>query len=178
MKSRAILFIALIPFLAGCDLLKKASEIKIPTELTADVPIDVVATGKSFNLTGIVTDISFTKTQDLNLESNTDIEPYLAKIKSINLKGLVITVNGLSEGQTITTVSLGVEGVGNIFTQTGITMADNSFTPTIEAGKLAQVSTKLLADKKITLTVSGAASGPMTFTVSCNFDTEVVAAVL
>ncbi len=80
--------------------------------------------------------------------------------------------------QTINSVSLDVTGVGNIFTQTNITMSNNSFTPVIAAGKLDQVASKLTSDKKITLTVSGNVSGPMTFTIGCNFDATVIAAAL
>jgi hypothetical protein len=179
MKKSAFLFIVLIPFLAGCDLLKKATEVKISTQLTSDIPVTVVSpTKKSLDLAGAVTDISFTQTQDLNLADNSDIEPYLSKIKAIDLKGLIITVNGLSAGQSISSVTLDVTGVGTIFTQTGITPDNNSFTPVIAAGKLDQAAAKLMSDKKITLTISGTASGPMTFTVSCNFDTQVTASVL
>jgi hypothetical protein len=179
MKSRAILFIVLISFLSGCNLIKKASEVKISTSLTTDLPVVVVAAPtKSLDLNAVVTDINFSKSLDLVLDSNPDIKPYLSKIRSISLKSLLITINGLSAGQTITTVSLAVDGVGTIFTRTGITMENNSFTPVIAAGVLDNVSAKLLSDKKITLTVSGAASGPMTFTVNCNFDTSVTASVL
>ena len=178
MKTRVILFLSLILVLAGCDLLKKASEVTITTELTAAVPIEVVAGKKSVDLTGVLNAIVFTKTQDLTLASNADIEPYLAKIKEINLNSLVVTITGLGTGQTINSVSLEVTGVGNIFTQTNITMTNNSFTPVIATGKLDQVATKLSSDKKITLTVSGNVSGAMTFTVSLNFDTDVVANVL
>jgi len=179
MRKGALVLLVLIPFLSGCDLLKKASEIKITTNLSTDLPVVVTAPlTKSGAITGTTTTIDYTKTVDLRLDSNPDIEPYLSKIQSINLKGLVVTINGLSEGQTINSVTLAAEGVGTIFTQTDITMSNNSFTPAVDQAKFTDSSTKLLNDKKLTLTVSGAASGPMTFTVSCNFDTEVVAQVL
>jgi hypothetical protein len=94
------------------------------------------------------------------------------------LGSLVLTFNGLTAGQEIQSIALDVTGVGNIFTQSNITMTSNSFTPTIAAGKLSQVATKLLADKKITLTVAGTVSGPMSFTVGLNFDTRVIAYIL
>jgi type IV pilus biogenesis protein CpaD/CtpE len=178
MKKKVILLIAFIAVLTGCDLLKKASEITITTQLKSDIPVVVTSGTKSFDITGNVAAVAFSQTQDLTLASNADIEPYLSKIKSINLKSLVVTVTGLSAGQTINSVALDVEGVGNIFTQTNITMSSNSFTPTIQAGVLDQAAAKLTSDKKITLTVSGNASGPMTFTVGLNFDTGVTASVL
>jgi hypothetical protein len=179
MKTKLILFCTLIVLLAGCELIKDANTVSISTDLTANVPIEVLSAGKkSANLAGSVNALSFSKTQDLTLASNTDIEPYLAKIKEINLNSLVVTVNGLSSGQTISSISLNVTGVGNIFTQTNITMSNNSFTPAISAAILGQVATKLTSDKTITLTLSGSASGPMSITVSLNFDTTVVAKVL
>ena len=178
MKTKLISFIALVLVFAGCDLFKDASKITISTELTADVPFEVISGTKSADLNGAVNAISFTKTQDLTLASNSDIEPYLSKIDEIKLNSLVVTITGLGSGQTISSVSLDVAGVGNIFTKTDITMTNNSFTPVITSGKLDQVATKLTSDKKITFTVSGSASGPMTFIVSLNFDTSVVASIL
>ena len=179
MKTKTILFFTLIPVFAGCDLIKDASKATISTELTANVPIEVVSSGKkSVNQTEIINVIDFTKTQDLTLASNPDIEPYLSKIKSIDLNSLLVTITGLSAGQTINSVALDVTGVGNIFTQTNISMTNNTFTPVITAATLANVATKLTNDKKITLTVSGNASGPMTFTVSLNFDATIIAGAL
>jgi len=174
MKTKMIFFFSLITLISGCDLFKDANTIDISTDLTANIPVVAAARKSSLEINAV----SFTKTQDLSLASNTDIEPYLSKIESINLNSLLVTVNGLTGSQTINSVSLDVAGVGNIFTQTNITMSNNSFTPVIAAGVLNQVATKLTSDKKITLTVSGNASGPMTFTVSLNFDTVLTAKVL
>jgi len=179
MKNRLMYSFMLIPLLTGCDLLKDATEITISTELNADIPV-VVSTSmaKSAVEANAVTAIAFSKSQDLTLASNADLEPYLSKIEEINLNSLLITVNGLGEGQTVNTFSLDVTGVGNIFMQTNITMTNNTFTPEISAGILDQVATKLFNDKQITLTVSGTASGPMTFTAFLSFDSEVIAQVL
>jgi hypothetical protein len=178
MKTKMIYFFSAITLLAGCSLFEKANNIDISTDLTADVPVVVTGVKKSAETTGSVAAISFTKTQDLSLSANADIEPYLSHIKSINLKNLVVTVNGLSAGQTINSVSLDVAGVGNVFTQNNITMSNNSFTPTIGAGVLDNVAAKLTSDKMITLTISGSASGAMSFTVNLNFETVLTAKVL
>jgi len=177
MKTKVSLILAAVLLFAGCNLLKDAAEVTISTELTADIPV-VVAGKKSVEVTAGLSALDFSKTQDLSLSSNADIEPYLDKIREIDLKSLVITVNGLGASQTINSVSLDVAGVGNIFTQTNITATNNSFTPVIAAGKLDQVAAKLLSDLKITLTVSGNASGPMTFTVSLNFEADIIAGAL
>lgn len=177
MKTKFIYLLMLALVFTGCKKIKDLTTIEVPTQLKADVP--VVVTGvKSANLTGALNAISFTKTQDLTLASNPDIEPYLNKIKKLDLNSLAVTVNGLTAGQTINSVSLDVAGVGNVFTQTNITMSNNSFTPVIATGTLGNVSTKLTTDKKITLTVSGSASGAMTFTVSLNFETVLTAKLL
>lgn len=179
MKTKMVYFFALIPLLAGCELLKDANTITISTELKADMPVVVASSGKkSLDQTGVVNAFVFTKTQDLTLASNADIEPYLSKIKEINLNSLVVTITGLSAGQTINSISLDVTGVGNIFTQTNVTLTNNSFTPTIAVATLDLVAGKLSSDKKITLTVSGNASGTMTFTAGLNFDTDLIANVL
>jgi hypothetical protein len=179
MKTKIISFFFLLTLLSGCSLFEKANSIDISTDLQADVPVVVVsAPMKSALTTGSVETISFTKTQELSLSSNADIEPYLSHIKSINLNNLVVTVTGLNADQTINSVSLDVAGVGNVFTQNNITMSNNSFTPVIGAGVLDNVAAKLTNDKMITLTVSGSASGAMTFTVSLNFETVLTAKVL
>ena len=173
------LLFAMIPVFAACELLEDAATVSISTELKADIPVAVVSSGtKSADQAGGVNAIDFSKSQDLILSANTDIEPYLDKIKEVNLNSLLVTITGLGEGQTINSVALDVADVGNIFTQTNITMTNNSFTPAITEGILDLVGSKLFADKKISLTLSGNASGPMTFNVGLNFDTEIVANVL
>jgi hypothetical protein len=179
MKNRMIYLLTLIPLLGACSLIEDAATVTISTDLKADIPVVVAGTGtKSAEQSGALAAVTFTKSQDLNLGSNADVEPYLDKIKDINLNSLLVTITGLSAGQTINSVALDVAGVGNIFTQTNITMTNNSFTPAITAAILDQVAAKLLAERKITLTVSGNASGPMTFTTTLNFDTDIIAGVL
>jgi hypothetical protein len=179
MKTRIIYLFALIPFFASCSLIEDAATVTISTDLKADIPVVVAGTGaKSADQDGSLNAVSFTKSQDLTLGSNADIEPYLEKIKDINLNSLVVTINGLGAGQTINSIALDVAGVGNIFTQTNITMTNNSFTPTILPATLDQVAAKLFTEKMITLTVSGNTSGPMTFTASLVFDTDIIANVL
>jgi len=173
MKTRLFLTLTLIVALTGCELIKDKATIPISTQLKADVPLVIVTPGaKSVNA------IVFNKSQTLSLADNSDIKPYLEKIKEIDLNSLVVTVTGLTGDQTINSVALEVAGVGNVFTQTNITSAYNSFTPSITAGILDQVAAKLITDRQITLTLSGNASGPMSITVSLNFGIDVVAYVL
>jgi len=179
MKIKLFYLLAFLVVITGCDKIKDATTVSLSTELKADIPVVVPPLGKkSTDQVAVVNSIEFTKTQDLTLSDNTDISPYLEKIKEINLNSLVVTVTGLTEGQTINSVSLDVAGVGNIFTQTNITMSNNSFTPEIPAGTFENVAAKLSSEKKITLTVSGSASDAMSFTVSLEFDTTVIASIL
>jgi hypothetical protein len=166
MKSKLLLFLVPFMVLAGCDKVKDAAAITVDTTLKNNIPVTVPAS-KS------IAAVSFSKSQDLSLADNTDLSKYLSKIDQIDLSNLVITVTGLTAGQTINTVSLDVTGVGNVFTQTNITMSNNSFTPTVSATILSQMGAKLKTDKKLTFTVSGNASGAMTFTVGCNMTAKV-----
>jgi len=178
MKSKINYLLFILPLFAACSAIEDAATITISTELKADIPVVVVSPAKSGNQTLAVNAIDFNKSKDLMLSANADVEPYLNKIKDVNLNSLVVTISGLAEGQTINTVALDVAGVGNIFTQTNITMTNNSFTPTIPAATLDQVGAKLMNERMITLALSGNVSGPMSFTVSLNFDTDIIANVL
>jgi hypothetical protein len=169
MKSKLFLFIVPFMALAGCDKVKDATAITVDTTLSNIIPVTVPAS-KSDNSTAAVI---FTKTQDLSLADNTDLSDYLSKIDQIDLSNVVITISGLNPEQVINSISLDVAGVGNIFTQTNITKLNNSFTPSVSPTILTQMATKLKADKKLTFTVSGTASGGMTFTVSCNMTAKV-----
>ena len=84
--------------------------------------------------------LEFSSSADLMLEDNTDIEPYLSKIREIDLKSLEVTVSGLTTGQEIYTMSLSVEGIGTICTQTNITSTANTFTPEVSATLLDQAA--------------------------------------
>lgn len=169
------LLLASVLMLAGCSLIKDAAEVTITTDLTTIIPV-VVSVTKSVDAQEV--GASFSQAQDLKLEDNVDIEPYLEKIREINMKSLVVTVNGLTSGQFISSISLDVTGVGTVCTQTNITSTANSFTPVIASGVLEQVGAKLKSDKKITITVHGDTSGPMAFSVTLVFDTDIVAGAL
>jgi hypothetical protein len=180
MKTKLFYFLVFTVMFMGCNKIKDLVTVPFDTHLKADLPVVVLAGPgtKSVDQIGAVSANVFSKTQDLTLSSNTDVAPYVNKIKSIGLNSLVVTITGLTAGQTINSVSMDVTGVGNIFTQANITMANNSFTPVITTATLNNVAAKLTSDLKITITVSGNASGPMSFVVSCNFDAHVVAYAL
>ena len=177
MKTKVTLFLAAVMLLTGCDLFKDAAEITISTNLTADIPV-IVAPGKSADLISEANAVNFSGTATLSLADNPDIEDYLEKIREVDLKSVVITVNGLTSGQTINTVTVAVTGSGELGTQTNITSASNSFTPEVNATVYSKAEAALLANNEITVTATGSASGAMTFTVHLNFTTDVVAGAL
>jgi len=169
------LFLVTAILLTGCDWFKDLGEVTIPTNLTLDIPV-VAGITKSADFMADV--VPFSAYMDLELADNTDIEPYLEKIREVDLKSLTVTVNGLSGMQAIYSITLAVTGVGNICTQTDITSTNNSFTPEIDENLLDQVGEKLKTDRMITVTVSGSANGSIAFTVHLDFDTDIVAGAL
>ena len=175
MKIKLLCFLVLLVVIGGCNKIKEATTINVSTHLQTNIPVIVTSAGmKSFDLVALGNQITFNKTQDLTLASNVDLAPYLDRVKAIDLNSLVVTITGLSAGQTINSVTLNITGVGDIFTQADINSTNNSFIPVIASGILDQVGAKLTADRKITITVSGNASGTMSFTVGLNIDTTVI----
>jgi hypothetical protein len=177
MKTKITLFLAAVMLLTGCDLFKNAAELTITTNLTADIPV-IVAPGKAADLFSEATAVNFSGTSTLTLAGNHDIADYLEKIREIDLKSVVITINGLSAGQTINTITVAVAGSGELGTQTNISFASNSFTPAVNASVYSKAEADLLADQEITVTATGTASGAMSFTVHLNFTSAIVVGAL
>jgi hypothetical protein len=173
MKATLTLLFASLLLLGGCQ---KAGEITISTDLSTEIYVAAVPP-KSSDLTTVADGFSFTKSQDLLLADNSDIEPYLDKIREIDLKSLMVFVY-IYEGITINSISLDVQGIGTLCTKTNISSLNNSFTPDVDVSKLKAAAAKLKADRKITITVSGDVSVPNSFTVEVIFDTDVTAGVL
>lgn len=177
MKTKITLLLATVLLLNGCDWFKNLDDVKFSTDLSLDIPVTAVS-GKSLSSAETLVGAAFSTSKVLELADNADVEPYLEKIKEIDIKSLLVTVTGLGAGQTINSISLAVTSVGTLCTQTNITAESNTFTPVIDASLLSQAATKLLNEKEITITVSGTASEPMTFTVGLDFDTEITANAL
>jgi len=177
MKTKITLFLAAVILLTGCDLFKKAAELTITTDLTADIPV-IVAPVKAAGLFSEAAAVNFSGTSTLSLAGNPDLADYLEKIREIDLKSVVITVNGLSSGQIINTITATVAGSGELGTQTNISSASNSFTPAMNASVYNKAEADLLANQEITVTATGTASGAMSFTVHLNFTSAVVVGAL
>ena len=171
------LILATVLLFAGCDLVKDAAEVDIITDLTANIPV-VVTGDKSGNADVDLLALPFSKSHVLTLGANEDVQPYIDQIRRINLLSLEGYVTGLIQGQTINSMSLDVTGVGTITTVTNITSANSTFFPEVLPDILDDVEELLKKVREVTLVVHGNASGPMTFTVTCIFDTKITAGAL
>ena len=67
----------------------------VNTELQSNIQVTVTNPAKSVDG---AKSLSFSKTQDLSLADNSDLESYLDKINEIDLSNLVITITGLTTG--------------------------------------------------------------------------------
>lgn len=168
---------ATLLLLAGCGLIKDAAEVTIDAQLSSLMQI-TVAGSKSAEVTSGINALPFSKSQVLYLKDNAELEPYLKKIRKIDIKSVLVDIYGLNEGQVVSTLSLDVEGVGTIGTITNITPMFIAYSPEIDFAKLEQASKKLKSDLKITLVVHGEANGPLSFNINMLFPVEVVAGAL
>lgn len=177
MKIKAVIMLAILVALGGCDWIKDLSKVELETDIIVNVPVTSVGK-KSAEAVAAAEDVSFTGSAVLSLDENDDISPYLEKLREIDLQTVTVTINGLVPGQTITGVSLSVTGVGTICTQANITSANSTFTPQIDEAKLQQAGQKLKDDLSITVVVSGTSTTPIANIVNIIFGARVTAGAL
>ena len=168
MKIKMTGFIAPLLLLAACGLIKDAAEVTISAQLMTNMQI-TVSGSKSAEFTAVTNALEFSQSQVLYLKDNTDLEPYLDKIREVEIKSVLVDIYGLNEGQVVSTLSLDVEGVGTIGTITNVTAMNVAYSPVINQDNLTKAGNKLKNDKKITLVVHGLASGPMSFNINMLF---------
>lgn len=171
MKKIYLIIIPMTILLTGCEWIGGLFSKDIGTDLTVTIPVDATAEKSALEATAV----SFSASETLSLEDNRDLEDYLDNIKNIDLKSLVVTVNGLGPAQVLNTISIEAEGVGVMATYSNITAEANSFTPDVDKKKLTAAADKLLTDKKLTFTVNGTISGPLAFFVRLTFDAVIKA---
>lgn len=178
MKNKLLfLSIATLVFFS-CSSIKEAITVPITTTLSVDVPI-TVSTTKSVNLNNKAgTTYTFTADKVLEVAANVDITPHINKIKSVDLRGVTVTILTLTGTQEVLTLDISVAGVtGPVFSKTNITATNNNpfspvITPAIQS-QLDLVEAKLVADRKLTITVSGTTNAaPLTLTAKLAFDTK------
>ncbi len=178
MRTKMKFFFATLLLLAGCSLIKDAAEVTISAQLSTTMQI-TVSGSKSAEITAETNALNFSKSQVLYLKDNTELEPYLDKIREVEIKSVMVDIYGLNEGQVVTNLSLDVDGVGTIATITGdVTNMNAAYPPVIDQAKLVSAGKTLKKDKKITLVVHGAANGPLSFNINLAFPVDVVAGAL
>jgi hypothetical protein len=177
MKIKAVILLAILVTLGGCDWIRSLGEVELDTDLTVNVP--VASVGKKSAETGAaIQDVSFTGSAMLYLDDNDDISPYLEKLRKIDLQTVTVTINGLGSGQTISSITLSVNGIGTIATHANITSTTGAFVPQIDAAKLQDAGEKLVDDLSITVTVSGTSTTPIANIVNIIFGAKVTAGAL
>lgn len=177
MKIKAVILLAILVTLGGCEWLKNLGNVDFETDLVLNVLVSSDMK-KGANAATEIADFSFTGSEVLSLEENEDIEPYIKKLKEIDLQDVKVTFSGLLSGQTITTIALSVSGVGIICTHSNITSTTGTFTPAIDEDMLLKAGKKLLKDGSITVVVSGTSSVIIENLVNIVFGAKVTAGAL
>ncbi len=177
MKIKTVILLAILVTLGGCEWIKNLGNVDFDTDLVLNVL--VTSDLKKGSETGAETaDFNFTGSAILSLEENEDIEPYIKKLKEIDIEDVKVTFSGLLSGQTINTIALSVTGVGIICTHSNITSATGTFTPSIDEDMLLKAGKKLLNDESITVVVSGTSSVIIENLVTIVFGAKVTAGAL
>lgn len=177
MKIKAAIFLAILVAFGGCDWIRSLGEVDFDTDLTVNVP--VASLGKKSAETGnAIQDVSFTGAALLSLDENEDISPYIEKLREIDLQDVTVTITGLAAGQTISSITLSVNGIGTIATHSNITSTTGPFLPQIDAAKLQDAGEKLVDDLSIMVTVSGTSTTPIANIVNIVFGAKVTAGAL
>ncbi len=179
--KKPLLFLSITTLLLfSCNAIKDAITVPITTTLKVDVPLSVSAT-KSLNLNNKAgTVYNFSADKVLEIADNVDINAYINKIKSVNLTGVTITIVTLNGTEEVLTLDVSVSGVtGPVFSMTNITATTNNpFSPVITSAIQSQldlVEAKVIADRKLTITVSGTTNAaPLTLTAKLSFDAKFV----
>ncbi|MGE5348268.1 MAG: hypothetical protein ACM3NP_03210 [Actinomycetota bacterium] len=177
MKIKAVILLAILVTLGGCEWIRNLGNVDFETDLVLNVLVSSDMK-KGANAGTEIADYSFTGSEVLSLEENEDIEPYIKKLKEIDLQDVKVTFSGLLSGQTITTIALSVSGVGIICTHSNITSTTGTFTPAIDEDMLLKAGKKLLKDGSITVVVSGTSSVIIENLVNIVFGAKVTAGAL
>ncbi len=176
-KIKYLVLVLAICTIYSCDKIKELATVSINTKLETQFPVVVSPTGFNSDLTKS-SGISFNEVSEIKIADNIDLEPYLNKIKTINLSNLEIVVNGLQTNQIIHSITLEINDFGVIATVANITQFNNSYKPAISSLLIDKVAETLLKEKKITVKVYGSVSSPLVVTVDIKMDAKVVAYVL
>lgn len=167
MKQSLLLFIFVV-FLFSCDKIKDANTIDFDTSVTMEVPISVLEKSTA--------DFTFSETGYASLYDEPDIYDHLDKIKSIDVENLHVVFYGLDAMTEISTITLSVQGVGEVVTLTNVTSTNAVHNPNISSSVLKKIADQLESTYQITATLSGSSTtAPVWFTVNMEYDVHIEA---
>ncbi len=170
-----LLFASLILIVGSCDKIKELLTVSISTTIEGNIPLHgYIPFGSSLDITKASV-VNFDNSYDISIADNEDLNPYLKKIKEIQIKSVQIKFVGLEEGQIIDFISLNVIGVGSIVSLTNVTMSNNLFSPTVSNELLKSVSDIFLNSNKITVNLKGGANSAIQATVELKMDAKIKA---
>ncbi len=174
MKTKALVFSLFLITLFGCDQIGDLLSRKVSTTLTVNHTFTVTTQNQATKSGGstAVTYV-FSTSKDLSLSDNTDLNDLINKIRSISVNSATAQFLNLQANQVILTLSVKADGT-EVFTKTNITSSNSAFTPDISAANLEYIASRLMANKKIIVTISGTTnSSAMTFGSNLGFEVEV-----
>jgi hypothetical protein len=176
-KHLIVLGIALL-MLFSCEAIKESITVPVNTSLTVNVPFTVSVT-KNAGLSGkAATTYNFSASRVLEVGENVDMKAYINKIKSVDLKGVTVTIATLTGTEEVLTLDVAVSGVtGPVFSKNNITATGNNpFSPVITQAIQSQldlVESKVINERKITITVSGTTNAaPLVLNAQLAFDAK------
>lgn len=175
---KKLLFLFIIPaLLLSCDKLDDANTIDFDTSIAMNMQV-AVADANSLQLKSVA-DYPFSESAYASLYDDPDLYDYLDKIKSIDVENVVVTFYGIEPGMEIASITLSVEGVGELSTLNNITSSNTTHTPSISSSVLTKVANKLVDEWEIIATVAGTTTtAPMWFNVYVTYDLHVEAEAL
>jgi len=179
--KKSLLFsgIALL-LLFSCEAIKEAITVPVNTNLTVNVPFSVNVTKSAGTDNKAATTYNFSASKVLEVGDNVDMKAYINKLKSVDLKGITVTIATLNGTEEVLTLDVAVSGVsGSLFSKTNITATGNNpFSPVITQAMQSQldlVETKVIAERKITITVSGTTNAaPLSLNAQLAFDAKFI----
>jgi hypothetical protein len=177
--KKTLLFSAIAMLLLfSCEAIKEAITVPVNTTLTVNVPFSVTVTKSANTSDKAGTIYNFSASRVLDVGENGDMKAYINKIKSVDLKGVAITIATLTGSEEVLTLDVSVSGVpGSLFSKNNITATQNNpfipeITPAIQS-QLDIVETKVINERKITITVSGTTNAaPLNLNAQLAFDAK------
>lgn len=171
MKQYLFLLVAALALFSSCD--ESVLDQKIETTFSKTLVADVTDPGTKSTL------YSFSVTDTLGLEENSELESYLDLIKDIALKSGSCTLAGIPVDETIEELTISVAKTNLSVTLTKLKDNNSKISLSISDADIAAASSLLKTEQMLIITVSGkTTSAPMILSVILDFDGTVTASPL